>query len=388
MKSYIFLLVSTFLSSYVLGAIQFFMLERLVASHGETGRDWLIQVISAIITIGPVIVYAVSAPLAAAMRKSRVMAASVWLAAIVIVAGGLTGWPGSAWLYLGVIGLALGVYSAGKMASVPLVSVCMGRSTTAANAGMSVVFLLGILTGLPSGTWMYDHVPRCAYIFAAAGLGFSGIFGLLCRFPNERLKTFVAEERRLFSETKGLFRSYVLYLLAGPMLWGVAGAANMAITALVVRKGIAGPQAAAFMALWAAIGVIAGTLVSPWFHRARYKGAACGALLMVLFTPWFPALAVSYLLLALGTVALGVFFGVATNLIDSAYLERVGAQGKEGTGAALQSAMLALCTVVIGGGLGFSLMNNWIPPDAQFVTLAGVTCVPFALATIMMKRFR
>jgi len=85
MLSYIFLLISAFLSAYILGAFQFYMLEYLVGQYGDTSRDWLIQTISAIITIGPVIIYAVSAPLAASIRKSRVMALSLWFGMIVLL---------------------------------------------------------------------------------------------------------------------------------------------------------------------------------------------------------------------------------------------------------------------------------------------------------------
>jgi len=90
MLSYLFLLISAFLSAFVLGAFQFYMLEYLVAQHGDSSRDWLIQTISAIITIGPVIVYAVSAPLAASIKKSRVMAFSLWFGMLLLLFGGLT----------------------------------------------------------------------------------------------------------------------------------------------------------------------------------------------------------------------------------------------------------------------------------------------------------
>jgi len=261
MLSYIFLLISAFLGAYVLGAFQFYMLEYLVSEYGTGSRDWLIQTISAIITIGPVIIYAVSAPLAASIRKSRVMAFSLWFGMIVLLIGGISDWFGSPFLYLAVVGLALGIYSAGKMASVPLASFTIRKSTALTNAIMSVVFLLGILTGLPSGTLLYNHLPDHAYLILLLGLGIAGLCGMQCSFTYEQTGSFIKEEKKLISETQNLYKKYALLLVSSPMLWGIAGAANMAIAALVVREKLATPQVAAFIPLWAAVGVIAGTLL-------------------------------------------------------------------------------------------------------------------------------
>jgi len=229
MLSYIFLLISAFLGAYVLGAFQFYMLEYLVSEYGTGSRDWLIQTISAIITIGPVIIYAVSAPLAASIRKSRVMAFSLWFGMIVLLIGGISDWFGSPFLYLAVVGLALGIYSAGKMASVPLASFTIRKSTALTNAIMSVVFLLGILTGLPSGTLLYNHLPDHAYLILLLGLGIAGLCGMQCSFTYEQTGSFIKEEKKLISETQNLYKKYALLLVSSPMLWGIAGAANMAI---------------------------------------------------------------------------------------------------------------------------------------------------------------
>ena len=384
MAAYIFLLISTFLSASVLGAFQFYMLEQLVANYGEESRDGLIQLISAIITIGPVVVYIISAPLAAAIKKSRVMTFSLTLAVAAIIIGGFTNWLGSPFLYLAIVGLALGIYSAGKMASVPLASNAIKKSTALTNAVMSVVFLLGILAGLPSGTMFYNIFPKTAFLFFAGMLSLSAYFGFLCNFPGEETSSFLTEEKKLISETKILYKKYYLLLVSSPMLWGIAGATNMAITALVVRTKLATPQVAAFIPLWAAIGVITGTLISPAFNNFRYKAAIIAAVFMAGIIPFFPKFSYSYLVITLTTVTLGFFFGVATNLIDSSFLEFVGREKKEGTGAALQSAMLAFFTVAIGTGLGLALKSEIIPPNTQFIVLAAITFAPI-IAMLRLK---
>jgi hypothetical protein len=46
--------------------------------------------------------------------------------------------------------------------------------------------------------------------------------------------------------------------------------------------------------------------------------------------------------------------------------------------------MLALCMVVVGGGLGMLLKLGYIPPGWQFVMLGLIACIPLVLSVLMM----
>ena len=117
---YGFLLGTSALMAYVLGVMQFFVLEQLTKAQGPGSRDWVIQLISAVVTIGTVVIYPISGPLAASFAKRYVMAVAAILAAAVFGIAGSFGWWPDAWLYLALMGLLLGIYNAAKMASVPL----------------------------------------------------------------------------------------------------------------------------------------------------------------------------------------------------------------------------------------------------------------------------
>ncbi len=384
---FIFLLLATYFSAFVLGATQFYMLEKMLTWYGADSRDWLIQAIAAAMTAGPVLVYFVSGPLAAAFKKRYVMGISVWLAAVVLVFGGYLGWPFSPWLYLIMIGLLLGIFNAGKMASVPLISGMLKKTTTTVNAGMSILFVVGLLTGYPMGTKLFKDYPKKGYLIAAGLLFITGLFALLCRYTKERTKPFITEQKHIVSETGYLFKRHALFLLMGPILWGVAGAANLAIAALVVREGIGKEMQAAFIPLWAAVGAIAGNLISPLFYRMRFIFASLFTFLMAILLLFIPALAVSYPVVIIGAVILGLLFGAATNLNDSTFLERVGEEGREGTGAALQSAMLAVCSVSAAVLITFALIYKLILPNTAFLIFAFLTLVSTSLALIMSFRY-
>lgn len=230
---YISLMISTFLSAFVLGMIQFYILEHLIAIRGEESREWMIQLVSVVITIGSVLVYIISGPLASAVKKRWVMAGSLWLAAAVILFGGLSNWLFTHWLYLGVVGLLLGIFTAAKMASVPLASNAIGRTTTMVNAGMTIAYLLGILSGLPCGIFAYNKFPEYGWIIGLTILIIAGTSGSFCKFHDEKRSNFFVEEQKLIRQTGYLVKTYWLYLASAPVLWGVAGASNMAVTAFV-----------------------------------------------------------------------------------------------------------------------------------------------------------
>jgi MFS family permease len=387
MGAYICLLVSSAMLAFVLGSLQFYLIEHFVNVYGSVSRVWVVQLVSAVVTTGAVVMYVFSGPLAASFHKRRVMAASLALALICIVAGGVNKWLPNAWAYLFPIGLMLGVYNAGKMASVPLAATMLRRSNALINGFMSVVFLLGLLTGFPCGTLLHNRLPQSGYLVIAAILGIAAAIAVFCRFPGEQRRPFRSEQRRILHETVGLFQRHWLFVFGGPLLWGIAGAAQLAIVALIVRTGVATPQVAAMIPLFAALGAITGTLFSPLVNRYWALGAVVASALMTLVLPVLPYAAVSYPAIATMTAVMGALFGMAVNLIDSKLLERVGAEGREGTGAALQSAMLAFCMVVIGGGLGMLLYRNIVHPDWQFVILALVTCLPLGLTVTMLVRY-
>jgi MFS family permease len=388
MSVFIRLLVSNFLCAFVLGATQFYMLEIVVRQYGNPQRDWLMQIVSAVITFGPVAAYFFSGALAAAYKKAHVMVISSGVAAAALVCGWYAEWWPSPWMYIFAIGSLLGVYSAAKMSCVPLASLQLNKSTAFINAWMSVIFLAGLLSGLPAGTWMYTHINRYAALFLTALLCVSIIFSFTCQFGKEAMTPLTEMLRYMVRKSGFLFKKHGMYLCAGPLFWGVGGATNLAVTAYVLRQGLATKQMAAFIPVWAALGVVIGTLVSPAFNHIRFIVAASAGLLMAVAIFFIPFIAVDYRIVAAVIVCVGIAFGIATNLIDSTYLERVGDAHNEGIGAALQSATLSLFTVIIGSIVGFSLLAGIVKPSTQFPFLTVLCLIPVTLTGILGYRNR
>lgn len=394
-----FLAGSCLLASFGLGYAKFFGLEHLCSKvYGEEQRPWIIQAVGALMTLGPAAAYAVSGPLAQALSKRTLMSASAAGAALLILAGHFAGWTGSAWFYLFMVGLVLGLYSAGKMASVPLQAESCGRSAVFVNAVVSILFVVGIIAGAPAGTLAYHGDPLAGVWIGAAIFGLAGVLALPLVYPMEKKASFRASMRNLPADTIFLLMRHPLYLSAGPMLWGVASAAVLAVTAYALGKGAGDATACSIMPLYAAVGTVAGNALSPAFHRKRYAWALFSALIMaallaaIPYSPSFLLPAASgpaalYALLASLAAIMGIFFGIATNLVDAELLERVSADGMGGTGAALQSALISMFSFTASVTIGCAIYYGLLGPETQFLLLAGITlAVAALLAALALAR--
>lgn len=382
--SYPALLLATLLNTFILGGMQYYLLELLVKAHSGDARYWIIQLAAALVTIGPAVAFPYSGPLAASSRKHRVMPGATLAVAAVLFAGYFIHMPVFHWACLVVVGLLIGVFNASKMAAVPLAAQQTGRSTAAINAGMSVVLFIGLLTGIPAGTWMALHIHRWGYIVLACIALVSAGVSMHARFAVETLVPFTECQRTFLTETRSLVARYAAWLFSGPLMWGVAAASNSALMAYVVERGLADQQAASFIPLWAAIGVIGGTAVSPLLDRMRYRVSFVSTAVMVAAMPFMPYFAVSYAVIIPAIMVLGLLFGLVTNLVDSSFLEHVGREKREGMGAALQSALVAVSTVVVSGSVGISLLAHWVTPRTQFIVIAAISSVAMALCLVLV----
>jgi acyl-CoA synthetase (AMP-forming)/AMP-acid ligase II/1-acyl-sn-glycerol-3-phosphate acyltransferase/acyl carrier protein len=383
----ILLLLSCFFSALGLGYAKFFVLGYLSTEvYTAADKIWLIQAINSLLTVGPVLAYVFTAPLVSACKKRHVMTASALLTGTILTLGHFSGWPGSAWLYLFLIGLIMSVFGAAKMSTVPIESEDSGRSPFFVNGMLSAVFIVGMLLGIPLGTYCYDWdvlrgIALGIGIFVLAAIS---AYGLV--YKHERNIAFGKAYANLVEDSISLFVKHILYLISTPLIWGVAGAVSLAVTAYAEQRALGGATECSLMSLYAAIGIIAGNVLSPRFAPKRYSAAfvsGISLLVLVACIPVFVEVGLNqvdtpqalYFPLAAYMILLGFFFGICSNLIDAEYLQRVGDEGKEGTGATLHSFCIAGFTFLVGAIVGLSILRGWMDAISQFVLLAALVAI-------------
>ena len=346
-------------------------------------------------TIGPVLVYLISAPLSSAIKKKYVMALMGFAVSAVLSVGYFSDWLGSIWFYLFAVGLLMGIYSTAKMASVPLEAIRAKKTTDSVNAGMSIIFVIGILSGMFFGAKMYEMDVSKGVILGICIFIVSAIPALLIKFPEEKLTSFADSANNIFSDSLSLFFKYALYLISGPLFWGVAGAVSLATVAYADQRMLGTFSECSFLNAFAAIGIIVGSLISPKFSKKRFHSAFISGLTMVLMIIAIPvlvetglnyfAIPENYLFWSVGVLlfVLSVSFGCCVNLIDSQLLHLTASENKESIGAAMQSACVSFFSFVVGGTIGAAIYFNWIDSITQFAVLAGVGIIGLGVILIL-----
>ena len=354
--------------------------------YGGDSKTWVIQVVGSLMTLGPTLAYVVAGPLASSLRKRHVMAAGAVAAAVAVFVGAefASRSPLVIWGGLFVVGAAMGIFSAGKMSAAPLEAERGTLSIFAVNAGLSVAFLCGILSGAYFGTLAYEKIQITGVLIAESLFLLTAALAFPCRYETESRRGFGESARKLGAETASLLVRFPVFLTAGPLLWGVGGAVVLAVTAYAEVSGFGGAAACSLMPIYAAVGAIVGNLVSPILAGRRFAWSFGLGLAMAAMVAAIPAAAFlcrlagfgpseCYFILAAHAAALGGVFGAATNLVDAEYLRRVRLIGAEGAGAALQSAMIAVFSFIIGGIIGLAIFKGWLSPSAQFLTMSLLT---------------
>ena len=380
----VFLLLTSFLGAFSLGYFKYLGVQFL--AHGVYAideKDWIIQLVGALMTVGPVGAYFLSSPLAASNSKRSLMSISLGLAIMLMGFGYLTGFPGTLWPYLFGTGFLMGIFSVAKMSCIPLQARAMGMSTTKVNAAMSISFIVGIMGGLPAGTKAYNVDPAMAIWIGIGSLFLSAGCSLFCRYSNESMVPFQRAKGDLLHNTVSLLLRYPIHLISSPLLWGTAGALSLAVTAYAELRDLGTDTACSFMALFAALGAIAGNALSPIFSKAKARAAFFSSIVFLVLVVMIPVLVESshgnieaetiYWICAGILVLSGLCFGICTNLIDAELLDVAAAEHREGPGAALQSLQVSFFSFVVGGIVGLSLILNWTSVLTQFVLLTVLT---------------
>lgn len=367
---------SSFFAAFGAGFVQFFAFESLALRHGdESVRPWLIQTVGALLTLGPVVVYPVSSPLASAFSRQKLMCLFALMAAFVSVAGMFARQDIFIWCSLGLLGLCMGVFSAAKMSCVPELSKQSKKSTAEVNAGLSVALILGTLPGIAAGTWFRLHVNyTVTLVVLTVPFQLASLFASFAKIPIRRkdFRTSFLQNCRI---SCWLLHSHKFRLIPSCLFWGLGGAATLAATALAQENEIASNTLCSLMPLWAALGSIPGNLFSSRFFEARKNAVSAGSIMTAGFLLLFPIVVISghgYLVASLICASVGFFFGFSSNLIDSDYLEEIAKSGHEGGGAAFQSSLISFASFLIGGGIGFSLLHGLLTSAQPFFLLAFV----------------
>jgi long-chain-fatty-acid--[acyl-carrier-protein] ligase len=265
---------------------------------------------------------------------------------------------------------------------------------------------MGMLAGPPLATHFYNQDPGKALWICVAIFTVAAFLGSQCVFPKESLRTFRTSLQGLLADSVCLFRKYGLYLVSSPLLWGVSGAVSLAAVAFAERMNLGTNVQCTFLYLYLSAGIMAGNVIAPVFKVWRYLLSLLAAGLMAFMTaglPFFvnwaePVMTADrlgenfYIFTGVGLILMiiGFLFGLITNYIDSEYLQKVGDDKLEGTGAALQSAFISVFSFMVGSLFGYLLYRGLLSAESQFIwqaLLVALLVLPLLMLAVREKGF-
>ena len=368
----IHLLLASFLSAFGLGYIKFFALESLATT---ADKAWVVQVIGAMMTLGPVLVYGLSGRLVPRTPKGRLMATCA--AVTTVVTGLLATQPFWIWTGLLLASLAMGIFSSAKMSAVVPTALSAGRTVAGVNGFLSVSFIVGTLVGLWAGTLGHGLWQSNGVWPAVGAFGLCALVSKFWKSDAEAMGT----SGDLTLKTLAVIASQPRLLLAGSTLWAMAGCVSLGLRAIVEERGIAGASLSSLLPAFGALGAMVGCGISPALrqHRTHVVPLAIGLqVVLLLVLPLLLDIEGAYAIAATWSLVLGLAFGLGGNLIDAAYLEKA----NPSLGATVQSAVVALLTAMLSGLCGVAIAWGWIESADLFIAMAMVTLIPLALAMV------
>jgi long-chain-fatty-acid--[acyl-carrier-protein] ligase len=384
------LTISTLFAGFGLGYVKFFLLS-ILSGHDVSHKNWLIQVVGAIITLGPFLVVLAASPLASSIRKRFILGTTCITTFFLLAFGACTDWLGTAWWYLFASGLIMGFYLPAKNAAVPLEAKHDHRSTESVNATLNIAYLLGLLTGIPAATLLYETDYTSGVLVLLLAFFCAGLAGLLCKFPEEEphLMPFGQAVTNSGKATRHLLTHHRLPILVSGLIWGLANAISLAITAYAELLELGNSFECSLMSVYAIVGVSIGNIYAVYLSEVRKTAVVSGLITLFLTTAMVPPFcfisllffspATTYWLLASLVALLGVGFGISTNLIEGEFYRRVFAEGMEGGGGAVLSASTAFFSCILGLLVGTALHSHILGSQSQFLVLAGIVVAPLLL---------
>ncbi|MGI6525069.1 MAG: MFS transporter [Bdellovibrionota bacterium] len=380
-----YLAIAALSAGFGLGYVKFFLLTDVSRNFPAGSKDWIIQVIGALLTIGPFLMYIVAAAMASAYKKRYIMLFSGLSTALVLFIGMQTNWYGGIWLYLFITGLLTGIFNPAKNAAVPMQAIHGNCSTETVNGVLNTTYILGLLGGIPAGAkFAEESLPFGEAIIYISFLT-SAFFGFLWRYEREadHLLPFKEATKTLIADTGILFKKNIKYITASSLLWGVGCTASLAIVAYSELAGLGDSSECSLMAVYPVIGIISGNMLAAKLVRFRTKVVPFSCFFMTAIIWGIPHLVNAlkpsfqtsqiYWFLASLMVIFGFFFGVTTNLIEAEYFRRVYNDKREGSGAALLSAGTSLVPATLGLLVAYCIHEDLLSLETQFTLFAIVS---------------
>lgn len=323
-KNRILFIIITFLRSIFVAALKFFLRSYLKEAHIS------LEQIAGYIGLWWIIAYLIWSSCAYAFRKKHITIAAWIITIICLIIGRLCGYY-PLWTFILLVSGIGFAYSLRLVVKSIILSIEIQQSDrweAKINGIINISILLGIL--LWSYMWFAIFGKRGSdwFLVIVALLVISSILTIMMNYDTHfQAKSFSMTLRQSLPNMRGIMKKYIRLLLPIGVLRAISTAIGQKMLEIGVDLFARTPTSSIIVVVISFIGAIIGFILSTLFIRKRKTIAIIFTIIFWLSTIYFPHIIDKYeyfITLNIFWFAIGIFFGIAVNLLEWRYFFHIG----------------------------------------------------------------
>lgn len=238
-----------------------------------------------------------------------------------------------------------------------------GLADTQVNAYVGIVFLVSLIVWSISGSLLFENFWHNWHFILMGILLLSSVVSFHLDYDNIRFsslitgwfKKYFLQRKGKFSQSladyfiqlKDVIKNYSIIMFASSLFWAISTVVSQKAVEFSKDNFDMLASQATVLLLYSAIWAIIWTLLSIKMQKKRWFYFLFSSLFFSFIVLFFPFFTQSYFTISLVAFFIWLFFGSASNLIDSFFFYRIGKENKKEYGSSTYGLILSITIFVI-----------------------------------------
>ncbi|MCP4524125.1 MAG: MFS transporter [Candidatus Gracilibacteria bacterium] len=359
-KTLIIFLLLTAIWSAFFSTVKFFLWGELSNTLQPN-----LQTISGYLSLGGVFAYLVGGAIAYTFLKKYVLFVVSTLSLLFVYYAYNVGFNSefSLAIVLSFLGILYGLWSVVKNILISVEIKKTGLPDTTVNALVGIAFVIFIIFGSILGSILFEKLGHNGYYVIMGMLTVTSILSLFLNYDQislqhllkngikvyyyERKGKFINSMKDYIPDVKYILKKYYKVILTSSLIWSISTIVSQQAVEYSVNNFGKDPSGAAFVLLFSAVGVIIGNIISVKMDTNRWKYFKIFNILFAIFVFSLPFASINFSYISAIAFIIGVFFGIASNLIDAYFFRKIGEENKKEYGSSTYGLILSLVIFIM-----------------------------------------
>ena len=175
----------------------------------------------------------------------------------------------------------------------------------------------------------------------------------------DRKQSFVTSMKEYVPDIKIITKKYYVIMISSSLLWAISTIVSQSAVEYSEKNFDKLSSEAAIILLFSAVWVIIWNILSVKMNKLRWKYFFGFNLIFSLLIICFPFAAISFMYVKIYAFFIGIFFGVASNLIDAYFFKKIWDENKKEYGSSTYWLILSIVIFVMMSFTSFINAHFW-----------------------------